>query len=141
MIFRTAPPTLSGAALLSPRNECACTETQGTIGVRPVGLAGGLVGSPAVVSPRWGEKWAQYESGGGMSDLIFGHQMMRPNLSTQGIAVLANTLDLNGGAIKSAAMQEDANLSHPGCLTTRPTKWTGGRVSLRGLGTILWRQL
>ncbi len=62
----------------------------------------------------WGEKWAQYESGSGTSDLIFVHQVVRPNLSTQGIAVLANTLELNDGAIKSTATQEDADLSHPG---------------------------
>ena len=46
--------------------------------------------------------------------LTFVHEVVEPNLSTQGIAVLANTLELNGGAIKSTATQEDADLSHTG---------------------------
>ena len=62
----------------------------------------------------WDEKWAQYESGSGTSSLIFAHQVVEPNLSTQGIAVLANTLELNGGAISTTATQEDAVLSHEG---------------------------
>ena len=62
----------------------------------------------------WGEKWAHYESGSGTSALTFAHQVVEPNFSTQGIAVLANTLELNGGAIKSTATQEDADLSHTG---------------------------
>ncbi len=61
-----------------------------------------------------GQNWAHYESGSGTSELIFVHKVVEPNLSTQGIAVLANTLELNDGAIKSTATQEDADLSHPG---------------------------
>ena len=40
--------------------------------------------------------------------------MVEPNISTQGIAVLANTLALNGGDIESKATDTDADLSHTG---------------------------
>ena len=62
----------------------------------------------------WGDKWAVYESGSGTTELVFTYQVVEPNLSTQGIAVLANTLQANGGAIKSAATEVDANLPHDG---------------------------
>jgi len=60
----------------------------------------------------WGEKWAEYDSGSGTSSLTFVHTVVEPNLSTQGIAVLANTLELNGGTI--TANGEDAALGHQG---------------------------
>ena len=62
----------------------------------------------------WGEKWAAYKNGSGASDLTFAHQVVKPNFSTQGIAVLENTLDLNGGTIKSTTTQAGADLSHTG---------------------------
>ena len=62
----------------------------------------------------WGEKWANYESGSGTSALTFAYQVVEPNFSTQGIAVLANTLELNGGTIKSTGPQADAYLPHTG---------------------------
>ena len=62
----------------------------------------------------WGAKQAAYESGSGTSALVFAHTVVEPNLSTRGIAVLANTLDLNGGAITSAATRADAKLAHAG---------------------------
>ena len=61
----------------------------------------------------WGEKWAVYESGSGSSSLVFAHTVISPNYSTQGIAVLANSLRLNGGTIRSDA-SVDANLAHSG---------------------------
>ena len=62
---------------------------------------------------HWGEKWVNYESGSGTTALTFAHQVVEPNISTQGIAVLANTLELNGGTIRSTA-STDAVLSHTG---------------------------
>ena len=62
----------------------------------------------------WGQKWAAYEGGSGTSNISFAHTVVQPNFSSQGIAVLANTLELNGGTITSAASQADADLSHPG---------------------------
>ena len=60
----------------------------------------------------WGEKWAAYEEGSGTHSLTFVHTVVEPNISTQGIAVLANTLELNGGTIRAGG--EDANLAHTG---------------------------
>ena len=61
---------------------------------------------------EWGEKLASYATGGGTDSLTFTHTVVQPNYSTQGIAVLANSLALNGGTIKSSATQADAELSH-----------------------------
>ena len=61
---------------------------------------------------HWGEKLASYASGSGTASLTFTHTVVEPNYSTQGIAVLENSLELNGGAIRSSATQTDAALSH-----------------------------
>ena len=59
-----------------------------------------------------GERWAAYESGSGTDTLVFAHEVVEPNLSTQGIAVLANSLALGGGTIRSSA--SGAALAHTG---------------------------
>jgi len=61
-----------------------------------------------------GEKWAAYESGGGTSTLTLAYEVVEPDVSTQGIAVLADTLELNGGTIKDAGTDLDAALAHEG---------------------------
>ena len=61
---------------------------------------------------HWGEKWASYASGSGTDSLTFTHTVVRPNYSTQGIAVLADSLALNGGTIRSSASNANADLSH-----------------------------
>ena len=61
-----------------------------------------------------GETWAPYERGSGTATLTFAHEVVQPDLSTQGIAVLANTLEPNGGAIRSVATWIDADLAHAG---------------------------
>ena len=66
------------------------------------------------MDPNYGEKWAAYQGGSGTASLTFTHTVVEPNISTQGIAVLANTLELNGGDIESAASDTDADLSHDG---------------------------
>ena len=63
---------------------------------------------------HWGAKWAAYEAGSGTASLTFAYQVVWPNESTKGIAVLANTLEANGGTIKSVAGNADAHLSHAG---------------------------
>ncbi|MYA49425.1 MAG: hypothetical protein F4Y25_01545, partial [Chloroflexi bacterium] len=62
----------------------------------------------------WGEKWVSYEGGTGTASLTFTHSVVQPNYSTGGIAVLANTLELNGGTIRSASSAADAALAHTG---------------------------
>ena len=63
---------------------------------------------------EWGTKWATYTTGTATTSLVFTHTVTEPNISTQGIAVLANTLELNGGTIKSTTTQTDADLTHTG---------------------------
>ena len=63
---------------------------------------------------EWGTKQAAYQGGSGTKTLTFTHTVVEPNYSTQGIAVLANSLALNGGDIESKATDTDANLSHDG---------------------------
>ena len=63
---------------------------------------------------HWGTKWAAYESGSGTTELVFAHTVVEPNFSAQGIAVLENTLELNGGAIASTTTEAGADLSHTG---------------------------
>ena len=63
---------------------------------------------------EWGTKHAAYASGSGTTGLVFTHTVVEPNYSTQGIAVLEDTLELNGGAIQSASSQTDADLAHVG---------------------------
>ena len=77
-----------------------------------------VTGSPRLAidmdPAAWGQKWAAYESGSGTTNIHFAHTVVEPNFSSQGIAVLADTLELNGGTIKSASSQVDADLSHDG---------------------------
>ena len=80
-----------------------------------VDTTGGTPGVTIDMDPAdWGEKRAAYESGSGTDTLVFAHEVVEPNLSTEGIAVLANTLAFHGGTIRSAATQQDASLGHAG---------------------------
>lgn len=63
---------------------------------------------------EWGTKWAAYDSGSGGASIVFAHTVVEPNISTQGVAVLANTLKLNGGSITSASSSTAAALAHSG---------------------------
>ena len=60
-----------------------------------------------------GEKWAAYESGDYTSELMFVHTVVEPDISTQGIAVLADTLEANGATIWRYTGYH-ADLSHDG---------------------------
>ena len=66
------------------------------------------------MDPNYGEKWENYESGSGTADLVFSHKVVQPNESTQGIAVLEETLESNGGTIKSTTTEADADLAPGG---------------------------
>ena len=67
-----------------------------------------------------GEKLMRYESGSGTNSLIFARKVVEaspevePDVSTAGIAVLSNTLELNGGAIRYASSGDPAYLEHAG---------------------------
>ena len=45
-------------------------------------------------------------------NLTFAYEVVQPNESTRGIAVLADTLEANGGAVRSASTGTDAELAH-----------------------------
>ena len=79
----------------------------------------------------WGEMWVSYDSGSGGDALTFAHVVVQPNLSTQGIAVLENSLELNGGTIQSAATEEDADLAHAGIGhdPNHRVDWRGGSTT------------
>ncbi len=67
------------------------------------------------MDPDYGEKWAVYESGSGTAALVFAFgPVARPNLSPAGVAVLANTLETNGGTLRIAGTERDAPLDHAG---------------------------
>ena len=80
---------------------------------------------------EWGEKRAVYEGGGGAAELTFVYEVVEPNVSTEGIAVLADTLELSGGTIRSAATGTDAALGHPGLAHDPAHKVDSGRAANR----------
>ncbi len=116
-----AAPTATGVSLSS---RPAARDTYGpgeAIRVRvtfsetvSVDTTGGRPRLKIKMDPGWGEFWAPYASGSGTANLTFTHTVVEPNTSPQGIAVLANTLQPNGGAIRSEATGADADLAHAG---------------------------
>ena len=116
--MEAATPSASGVAVSSDAGD---DDTYALSDVIEVTLtfseAVKITGAPRLtikMAPNYGEKWASYERGSGTASLTFICTVVKPNLSTQGIAVLANTLELNGGTIQSASSQADADLSHAG---------------------------
>ena len=72
-----------------------------------------VTGAPRLkikLDPRYGERWANYESGSGTAELTFAYTVAEPDRSTLGVAVLRGTLGLNGGSIRSVTTQTDAHL-------------------------------
>ena len=63
-----------------------------------------------------GEKWADYSGGSGTRKLEFTYTVAEGDFSLDGVAVLGNTLELNGGTIRSvsAITVENAKLGHAG---------------------------
>ena len=63
-----------------------------------------------------GEKWADYSAGSGTRMLEFAYTVASADISADGVAVLENTLELNGGTIRAAWARgvEEARLGHPG---------------------------
>ena len=114
-----SPPTATGVAVSSSPAADDTYKLGETIRVRVTfDEAVDVTGSPRLqidMDPAgWGEQWAPYESGSGTASLTFAHTVVEPNASTQGIAVLANSLALNGGTIRSTATEADAELAHAG---------------------------
>lgn len=113
------PPAATGVAVVSDPGDDDTYGLDDVIRIRLVfSEAVDVTGSPRLkidMDPaHWGQKWAVYESGSGTTELTFAHTVVEPNTSTQGIAVLADTLELNGGTIRSASSRTDADLAHEG---------------------------
>ena len=116
-----APPAATGVAVTSSPADGDTYELGETIRVTltfdkavTVDTSGGTPHLTIDMDPaEWGAKQAAYESGSGTTTLTFAHEVVEPNISTQGIAVLENTLALRGGTIRSAS-GKDADLSHDG---------------------------
>ena len=115
---RSAPATVTGVAVVSDAGGDRTYGLGDTIRVRVTfDRTVDVTGSPRVkikMDPRWGEFWAGYASGGGTAALTFAYTVVEPNTAPTGIAVLANTLEANGGTIASAGTQSDASLAHAG---------------------------
>ena len=105
-----------------------------------------VTGTPRIkikMDPEYGEKWATYAGVPGSSRTnqymrIFDYTVVEPNISTQGIAVLANSLEANGGTIKAAATGSDADLAHDG-LDHDPAhkvNWQLGTPTVPGFGIV-----
>ena len=115
-------PAATGVELVSDAGDDDTYALGETVRVRvtfdeavEVDTAGGTPRLAIDMDPaHWGTKRAAYESGSGTASLTFAHEVVQPNVSTRGIAVLANTLEANGGAIRSAATGTDAELGHDG---------------------------
>ncbi len=111
-----ATPTVDAVAIVSDSGDDATYGPGDVIRIRVTfSAAVDVSGTPRLklkMDPGYGEKWAAYEGGGGATALTFTHTVVEPNFSPQGVAVLADSLELNGGAI--AASSVAANLSHPG---------------------------
>ena len=87
------------------------------------------------MAPTWGEFWVDYSGGSGTTTLTFDYTVVKPNTSPGGIAVLANTLELNGGTIRSTATQTDARLGHAGLghNTDHKVDWQQGAPRVTGV--------
>ena len=117
-----APAAVTAVAVVSDPGTDATYALGDTIRVRlafdeavAVDTAGGTPRLRIKMDPAYGEKWAAYESGSGSTALVFAFgPVAAPNHSPQGIAVLADSLELNGGAIASAATRAAAGLGHAG---------------------------
>ena len=119
--WRLSPPGTAAVTAVAVVSDAGGDDTYAlgeTISVRVTfGETVNVSGTPRVkikMDPRWGEFWASYKSGSGTAALTFVHKVAKPNTSPTGIAVLANTLQLNGGTIASAATGTNANLAHSG---------------------------
>ena len=122
--WRRAPapapaPAVIGVAVVSDAGSDATYALGETVRVRVTfDEAVAVTGAPRLsidMDPaHWGTKQAAWEGGSGTDSLTFAYTVAEPNESTQGIAVLADTLALNGGTIRSAATGADAGLSHAG---------------------------
>ena len=116
-----AAPAVTGVAVVSDPGDDDTYGAGEAIRVRltfgeavTVDTAGGTPRMKIRMNLTWGEKWAAYEGGSGTNALTFAYTVRPVNATPHGVAVLANTLQLNGGTLASAATGTAANLAHAG---------------------------
>ena len=71
-------------------------------------------GTPGLNIQLVQQKFAAYESGSGTNRLTFAYEVVAGNLSAGGTGVVQNSLQRNGGRIKSVATHRDTTLTHAG---------------------------
>ena len=116
----TGPPKVAGVAVSSKAKADRTYALGETIQVTlTFSEAVTVTGTPRVKiglgSGTGDERWADYAGGSGTRTLKFAYKVAQGDASTAGVAMLENTLDLNGGTIQSAsAAGENATLVHAG---------------------------
>ena len=100
-----------------------------------VDTTGGAPRLKIKMDPDSGEFWANYENGSGTAALTFAYQVVEPNTSSRGIAVLAQSLELNGGTIRKVVLHTDAQLQHEG-LDHDPDHQVDWQVPQPGAATV-----
>ena len=116
------PPTVDGTPSVSGAGTDAQWSVGETVGVTvtfseavDVGTNGG---TPSVGVELGGSstaaRSAAYASGSGMAELVFGYTLVQGDGSHSLMAVTPNSLALNGGTIRSAESQTNAQLAHNG---------------------------
>ena len=121
MRARDASPAVEAAALASDPGEDGTYAAGDTVRVK-VTFGAAVDVDTAGGTPRLkldlggekgsGERWAAYEGGTGTNALTFAWTVAAGDASAAGVAVLADTLELDGGAIASDG--KDAALGHAG---------------------------
>ena len=114
----TAAPAVAAVALASDPGADGIYGLGETIRVAATfDAAVEVAGAPRLairMDPGGGDEWAVYASGSGTAALVFAYSVVEPNLSEGGVAVVADSLETNGGTIRAAATGADAALSHAG---------------------------
>ncbi|MDE0204246.1 MAG: hypothetical protein OXK73_17645, partial [Rhodospirillaceae bacterium] len=112
-------PTVSGVTIASDPGADDTYGDEDEIRIRvtfsepvDVDTSGGKPRLKIRMDPNYGDKWADYKSGSGTTMLEFAYTVENPNISTQGIKVVANSLELNGGTIGAAGGGSGAALAH-----------------------------
>ena len=116
--WRAIAPTVTGVAITSDPGDDDTYAKDDVIEVTITFSEAVIVnGTPRLhikMDPRYGQKRAWYSGGSGSTTLTFAHTVIEPNFSTRGVAVLADSLRLNHGTIRSVSSQTDVNRSHAG---------------------------
>ena len=93
-----------------------------------------VTGSPRIGLDIGGlRRHATYRSGDGTPALLFGYVVMAGDRDTDGLDIVANSLEPNGGTIEGVGDQAQAELSHPGQRATdarRPVDGVRPQASL-----------